>query len=194
MEAGAQTAQQPAEPPPPESEPVAAPQKFELSVEVGGAPVAASNAIGQSLASSKEFSKFSAAVGAAGLDEVFAGSAPLTVFAPLDKGFPALPKDLARVLTEPPASKESAALLRRIVFYHALAGKISAANLIDAIRRGGGAARFTTLEGEELTFRQNGLRIEITDARGAKALVAISDVSQKNGVIHVIDALLLPKS
>ncbi len=78
--------------------------------------------------------------------------------------------------------------------YHVLPGRYSAADLIAAIGKGGGQAAFKTLEAEDLTIRQDGRRLEVIDARGGRATVTVSDVNQKNGVIHVIDAVLLPKS
>ena len=73
-------------------------------------------------------------------------------------------------------------------------GKISAADFIAAVKKGGGEASYKTVEGEELTVKQNGRRLEIIDAKGDKSFVTIADVNQKNGVIHVVDTVLLPKS
>jgi uncharacterized surface protein with fasciclin (FAS1) repeats len=90
-----------------------------------------------------------------------------------------------------PENKEA---LTAVLTYHVIPGKISAAKFIAAIKKGGGEAMYKTVEGEELTVRQNGRRLEIIDAKGGKSFVTISDVNQSDGVIHVVDTVLMPKS
>jgi uncharacterized surface protein with fasciclin (FAS1) repeats len=81
-----------------------------------------------------------------------------------------------------------------VLTYHVTPGKVSAADFVAAVKKGGGETRYKTVEGEELTMRQDGRRLEIFDAKGGKSFVTIADVIQKNGVIHVVDTVLLPKS
>jgi uncharacterized surface protein with fasciclin (FAS1) repeats len=161
--------------------------KADLSVEVGGAAMSALATIIENAAASKDHTRFVAALKAAGLAETLEGPGPFTVFAPVNRAFEKLPDGAAGPFADP-------ANLQPVLAYHVLAGRHSAADFIAAIGKGGGAAAFPTLQGEPLTVRQDGRRIEIIDARGRKATVTISDVPQKNGVLHVIDAVLLPKS
>ncbi len=179
--------------PPKEGAPLAPGQanaEFELSVEVGGAPMIPSRSIIENASASKEHSRFVADAESVGLAQTLAGAGPFTVFAPVNKAFQNLPKDLGDQLSKP----ENISLLKQVLFYHVLAGKYCAADIIAAISAGAGKATFKTLEGGELILKQDGRRLEVFDANGGKAIVTISDVTQKNGVIHVIDAVLLPKS
>jgi uncharacterized surface protein with fasciclin (FAS1) repeats len=175
----------PASPTPPDS---IAP--FELSVEVGGAAMYPSRSIIENVAASKDHANFVAALKASGIAETLEGPGPFTVFAPVNRAFERLPDGAAELLLSP----QNAAALKPVLAYHVIAGRYSAADFIASIGKGGGKAAFPTLEGEDLTVRQDGRRLEIIDARGRKATVTISDVPQKNGVVHVIDAVLLPKS
>ncbi|VFU09500.1 Fasciclin [Methylocella tundrae] len=164
--------------------------EFDMSVEVGGAPMYASKTIIENAATSKDHTRFVADAETSGLAGTLAESGPFTVFAPVNRAFLNLPKATADALLKP----ENAAALKAVVAYHVLAGKFSAADFVAAIRKGEGKATFRTLEGEDLTIVQDGRRLQIIDARGDRAIVTISDVNQKNGVIHVIDTVLLPKS
>jgi hypothetical protein len=101
-----------------------------------------------------------------------------------------LPKGTVDNLLKP----ENKPTLTALLTYHVLPGKISAADFVAAVKKGGGEAMYKTVEGEELTIKQNGRRLEIIDAKGDKSFVTIADVNQKNGVIHVVDTVLLPKS
>jgi uncharacterized surface protein with fasciclin (FAS1) repeats len=182
----------PTEEPPKDGAPLAAEKAnadFELSVEVGGAPMAPSRNILENAALSKEHTRFVADAEAAGLAQTLTGGGPFTLFAPVNQAFQHLPKSLSDRLVRP----ENASILNQILSYHVLPGKYSAADFIAAIKAGGGKATFKTLEGDELSLRQDGRRLEILDSQGGRAIVTISDVNQKNGVIHVIDAVLLPK-
>ncbi|MGH6795682.1 MAG: fasciclin domain-containing protein, partial [Methylocella sp.] len=89
---------------------------------------------------------------------------------------------------------ENKAALTAVLAYHVIPGRISAADFVAAVQKGGGEATYKTVEGEELTVRQDGRRLEIIDARGDKSFVTTADVIQKNGVMHVVDTVLLPKS
>jgi uncharacterized surface protein with fasciclin (FAS1) repeats len=163
---------------------------FELSVEVGGAAMYPSRTIIENAAASKDHTNFVAALKAAGLSETLEGAGPFTVLAPVNRAFERLPDGMAELLLDP----QNVAALKPVLAYHVLAGRYSAADFIASISKAGGRAAFPTLDGEDLTVRQDGRRLEIIDARGRKATITISDVPQKNGVVHVIDAILLPKS
>lgn len=167
-----------------------APPNSGLAVEIGGEPMTAAHDIAENLAASREFTKFSSLVAAAGLMELFAGSGPFTLFVPLDKALEAAPEAIAGIAADPAPDPQGAALARRFILHHALAGKFSIAALLAAIRAGGGEARLATLAGDEARLRQNGLHIEISDAQGGAGVLVISNVAQKNGVIHVIDGPL----
>jgi uncharacterized surface protein with fasciclin (FAS1) repeats len=166
------------------------PSFAEMTTEVGGAPMYPSKNIIENAANSKDHTTLVAAVTAAGLVETLQGEGPFTVFAPVNKAFDKLPKGMGATLLKP----ENKATLIAVLTYHVIPGRISAADFVAAVKKGGGEATYKTVEGEELTVRQNGRRIEIIDAKGDKSFVMIADVIQKNGVIHVVDTVLLPKS
>jgi uncharacterized surface protein with fasciclin (FAS1) repeats len=162
----------------------------ETTVEVGGAPMYPSKNIVENAVNSKDHTTLVAAVKAAGLVATLQSDGPFTVFAPVNKAFEKLPAGTVDTLLKP----ENKATLTAVLTYHVLAGKYSAADLSDAVKKGGGKATFKTVEGEDLTVTQECRKIEITDAKGGKSAVTIADVNQKNGVIHVVDSVLLPKS
>jgi uncharacterized surface protein with fasciclin (FAS1) repeats len=162
----------------------------EMTVEVGGAPMYPSRDIIENAINSKDHTTLVAAVKAAGLVETLQGEGPFTVFAPVNKAFEKLPKGTVETLLKP----ENKAALTAVLTYHVIPGKISAADFVAAVKKGGGEAMYKTVEGQELTVRQDGRRLEIIDAKGHKSFVTIADVNQKNGVIHVVDAVLLPTS
>jgi uncharacterized surface protein with fasciclin (FAS1) repeats len=161
----------------------------ELTVEVGGSPMYPSKNIIENAANSKDLMTFVAAVKAADLVETLQGDGPFTVFAPVNKAFEKLPKSMLETFLKPENKPGLAAMLT----YHVIPGKISVADFMAAIKKGGGEASYKTVEGEVLTVKQNGRRLEIIDAKGDKAFVTIADVTQKNGVMHVVDTVLLPK-
>jgi uncharacterized surface protein with fasciclin (FAS1) repeats len=167
-----------------------APAFAEMTVEVGGAPMDPSKTIIENAFNSKDHTTFVAAIKAADLVETLQGDGPFTVFAPVNKAFEKLPKGTVETLLKP----ENKATLTAVLTHHVILGKISAANFVAAIKKGGGQAMYKTVEGEELTVKQNGRRLEIIDAKGDKSFVTIADVNQKNGVIHVVDTVLHPKS
>jgi uncharacterized surface protein with fasciclin (FAS1) repeats len=169
---------------------VLSPASAEMTVEVGGAPMSPSKNIIENASHSKDHTTLVAAVQAAGLVETLQGEGPFTFFAPVNKAFSKLPKGTVEELLKP----ENKAALTAVLTYHVIAGKISAADFIAAIKKGGGEAMYKTVEGEELTVRQDGRRLEIIDAKGNKSFVTIANVNQKNGVIHVVDSVLMPKS
>lgn len=162
----------------------------ELTIEVGGAPMRPSRTFIDNLAGSKDHTALVAAVRAAELVETFQGDGPFTLFAPVNKAFEKLPKGTLDTLLKP----ENKAALTALLTYHIIPGKYSAADFIDAIKKGGGKAALKTVEGEELTVEQDGRKLIIIDAKGGKAIVTIPDVNQKNGMIHVVDAVLSPRN
>jgi uncharacterized surface protein with fasciclin (FAS1) repeats len=167
-----------------------APAFAEMTVEVGGSPMYPSKNIIENAVNSKDHTTLIAAVKAADLVETLQGEGPFTVFAPGNKAFEKLPKSMVETLFKP----ENKATLTAVLTYHVIPGRISAADFVAAIKKGGGEATYKTAEGEELTLRQDGRRLEIIDAKGGNSFVTIADVNQKNGVIHVVDTVLMPKS
>jgi uncharacterized surface protein with fasciclin (FAS1) repeats len=161
----------------------------EMSVKVGGAPMYPSKNIVENAVNSKDHTTLVAAVKAAGLVETLEGPGPFTVFAPTNEAFAKLPKGTMETLVKP----ENKATLTAILTYHVIAGKLSSADLKAAIKAGGGKAMLKTVQGGSLTAEMKGKKIELIDAKGDKAWVAIADVNQSNGVIHVINTVLLPQ-
>lgn len=161
----------------------------EKSVTVGGAPMYPSKNIIENAVNSKDHTTLVAAVKAAGLVETLSGTGPFTVFAPTNSAFDKLPKGTVETLVKP----ENKATLTGILTYHVVAGNMSAQDLMKAIKDGGGKAKLTTVAGGTLTAMQKGKKIMLTDAKGGMATVTIPDVFQSNGVIHVIDTVLLPE-
>ncbi|QDK81836.1 fasciclin domain-containing protein [Spirosoma sp. KCTC 42546] len=160
----------------------------EKTVTVGGAPMYPSKNIIENAVNSKDHTTLVAAVKAAGLVETLSGPGPFTVFAPTNKAFDKLPKGTVETLVKP----ENKETLTKILTYHVVPGKMSAADLMKAIKDGGGKATLTTVSGGTLTAMQKGKKIELTDAKGGVSTVTIADVNQSNGVIHVIDTVLMP--
>lgn len=129
-----------------------------------------------------------AAVQAAGLVDTLKGSGPFTVFAPTNAAFDALPEGTVAGLLKP----ESKAQLTSVLTYHVVAGKVDAATLVGQINDGGGNATLTTVQGGTLRASLRGDSVVLTDAKGGQATVATADLMQSNGVIHVIDRVLMP--
>jgi uncharacterized surface protein with fasciclin (FAS1) repeats len=165
-------------------------QAQEKTVTVGGAPMYPSKNIVENAVNSKDHTTLVAAVKAAGLAETLSGKGPFTVFAPTNDAFAKLPAGTVDTLVKP----ESKATLTKILTYHVVPGDMKAAGLMKAIKDGGGKATLKTVAGDSLTAMQSGSTIEITDAKGGKSKVTIADVDQSNGVIHVIDTVLMPAS
>jgi len=160
----------------------------EKTVTVGGAPMYPSKNIIENAVNSKDHTTLVAAVKAAGLVETLSGPGPFTVFAPTNGAFDKLPKGTVETLVKP----ENKEMLTGILTYHVVSGKMSAEDLMKAIKDGGGKATLTTVAGGMLTAMQKGKKIVLTDAKGNNATVSIADVFQSNGVIHVIDTVLMP--
>jgi len=120
--------------------------------------------------------------------ETLSSKGPFTVFAPTNAAFDKLPKGTVETLVKP----ENKAMLTKILTYHVLAGNYSAKAIWEAVKKGGGKATMKTVEGENLTFWTKGKDLYVRDAKGHDAKVTIADVNQSNGVIHVIDTVLMP--
>ncbi len=155
---------------------------------VGGAAMYPTKNIIENAVNSKDHTTLVAAVKAAGLVETLSGKGPFTVFAPTNEAFAKLPAGTVDNLLKP----ENKSSLAGVLTYHVIAGKISAADVVAGIKKGGGKLSAKTVAGGELTFSLSGKKVQITDANGGKAYVTIADVNQSNGVIHVIDGVLLP--
>ena len=138
--------------------------------------------------SSKDHRTLVAAVKAAGLVDTLASGGPFTVFAPTDAAFERLPAGTVDTLLQP-ASRDR---LRAVLTYHVVPGKVTSADLVEAIRRNGGKASLKTVQGGTITASLSGGSVAITDASGGTAMVTRADLVQSNGVIHVTDAVSLP--
>lgn len=158
------------------------------TVMVGGSEMYPTRNIIENAINSKDHTTLVAAVKAAGLVETLQGTGPFTVFAPTNKAFDMLPKGTIDMLLKP----ENKAKLTSVLTYHVVAGKWSAGSLMDKVKQGNGKAMIKTIHGSELTVMQSGKNLWVVDAKGNKAMVTIGDVNQSNGVIHVIDKILMP--
>jgi uncharacterized surface protein with fasciclin (FAS1) repeats len=157
-------------------------------VTVGGAPMYANRNIVENAVNSQDHTTLVAAVQAAGLVETLSSPGPFTVFAPTNAAFAKLPAGTVDTLLKP----ENKSVLQGVLTYHVVPGRFTAADLSKAIQAGGGKATLTTAAGGTLTASMMGSRIMLTDAKGGMSHVTIGDVLQSNGVIHVVDAVLLP--
>jgi uncharacterized surface protein with fasciclin (FAS1) repeats len=160
----------------------------ETTVMVGGAPMYPSKNIIQNAVNSKDHTTLVAAVKAAGLVETLEGKGPFTVFAPTNDAFAKLPAGTVDTLLKP----ENKGTLTQVLTYHVVPGRITASDLMEMIKKGGGKAMLKTVEGEELTFEMKDGAIWVWDAKGDSAKITVKNVMQSNGVIHVIDTVLLP--
>ena len=158
------------------------------SVEVGGAAMYPSKNIIQNAVNSKDHTTLVAAVKAAGLVDTLSGNGPFTVFAPTNEAFAALPPGTVDSLLKP----ENKATLVKVLTYHVVPGRLTAHDLAMAVDNGGGNARLKTVEGDTLVVTRDGEGWAITDDKGDVAHVTIGNVMQSNGVIHVVDKVLMP--
>jgi len=164
-------------------------QMSEKTVTVGGAPMYPSKNIVENAVNSKDHTTLVAAVKAAGLVDTLEGAGPFTVFAPTNAAFAKLPAGTVDTLLKP----ENKATLTKVLTYHVVPGRMTAVSLMKAIKDGEGEARLKTVAGDTISVKQAGPgKLTITDAKGDVANVTIADVLQSNGVIHVIDTVLLP--
>jgi len=155
----------------------------EKTVMVGGAAMFPSKNIIQNAVNSKDHTTLVAAVKAAGLVETLEGKGPFTVFAPTNAAFGKLPAGTVDTLVKP----ENKPALTKILTYHVVPGRLEASSLTDG-------KKLKTVEGEELTVRASGGKVMIVDAKGGSSTVTIPNVNQSNGVIHVVDTVLMPAS
>lgn len=160
----------------------------EKTVMVGGAAMYPSKNIVENAVNSKDHTTLVAAVKAAGLVETLSSAGPFTVFAPTNAAFDKLPKGTVGNLVKP----ENKATLTSILTYHVVSGRMDSKMIMDKIKSGNGMFTAKTVNGEELTFMMKGKNLMLKDAKGGMAKVTIKDVYQKNGVIHVIDTVLMP--
>lgn len=161
----------------------------EKTVMVGGAPMYPSKNIIENAVNSKDHTTLVAAVKAAGLVDTLEGPGPFTVFAPTNTAFGKLPPGTVENLIKP----ENKTMLTGILTYHVVPGRMTAGALMKAVKQAGGMAKLKTVAGGELTVKQAGPgQLEIADAKGDIATITTADVLQSNGVIHVIDTVLLP--
>lgn len=159
------------------------------SVMVGGAAMYPTKNIIENAVNSKDHTTLVAAVKAAGLVETLQSKGPFTVFAPTNAAFNKLPKGTVETLLKP----ENLKTLQTILTYHVVAGKMNSSTIAKAIKMGKGQAMLKTVSGGTLTAWMKGKKLYITDENGNSAKVTIADVNQSNGVIHVVDAVVLPK-
>ncbi|MEO5735616.1 MAG: fasciclin domain-containing protein [Rubrivivax sp.] len=157
-------------------------------VMVGGAAMLPTRDIIDNAVNSKDHTTLVAAVKAAGLVQTLKGPGPFTVFAPTNEAFNVLPAGTVDSLLKP----ENKPKLTKILTYHVVSGRMDAKALMAAIHAGGGKAALRTVSGNTLTAMMAGNGIVLQDESGRKAMVTIADVNQSNGVIHVIDTVLLP--
>ena len=155
---------------------------------VGGAAMYPTKNIVENAVNSKDHTTLVAAVKAAGLVDTLMSAGPFTVFAPTNAAFAKLPAGTVETLVQP----ENKGTLTAILTYHVVAGRITSSSIATAIKAGRGKANLTTVQGGTLTARMVGKKLVLTDAKGGMSTVTIADVMQSNGVIHVIDSVLLP--
>lgn len=155
---------------------------------VGGAPMFADRDIVTNASTSQDHTTLVAAVQAAGLVDTLKGPGPFTVFAPTNAAFEKLPAGTVDGVLKPEMKDD----LAKVLTYHVVSGNVDAAALTQQIQAGGGSAMLKTVQGEELTAKADGGKVTLTDAKGNVATVTTADVRQSNGVIHVIDTVLMP--
>jgi uncharacterized surface protein with fasciclin (FAS1) repeats len=158
------------------------------TVMVGGAAMYPAKNIVENAVNSKDHTTLVAAVKAAGLVETLESPGPFTVFAPTNAAFNLLPSGTVETLLKP----ENKGQLTGVLTYHVVSGTLDSKALMDKVKMGNGIAMLTTVQGEQLTVMQKGKHLEVKDTKGNVAMVTIKDVYQKNGVIHVVDKVLMP--
>src|SRR5215210_8354979 len=155
---------------------------------VGGAAMYKTKNIVENAVNSKDHTTLVAAVQAAGLVDTLKSAGPFTVFAPVNSAFDKLPAGTVATLLKP----ENKDLLTKILTYHVVAGNADSKSIMKAIKKGNGKAEFKTVAGGTLTAMMEGSNLVLVDEKGGKSIVTIADVRQSNGVIHVVDSVLLP--
>ena len=155
---------------------------------VGGAAMYKTKNIVENAVNSADHTTLVAAVKAAGLVDTLASAGPFTVFAPTNAAFDRLPAGTVETLVKP----ENKATLTKILTYHVVAGNMDSKAIAKAIKKGNGKAELTTVAGGKLWASMEGKNLILMDEKGGKAMVTIADVKQSNGVIHVIDTIVMP--
>lgn len=155
---------------------------------VGGAAMYPTKNIVENASNASNLSTLVAAVKAAGLVDTLEGPGPFTVFAPTNDAFEKLPAGTVQTLLKP----ENKEMLTKVLTYHVIPGKVSAQQLVKQIKDNGGKATLKTVNGETLTASLEGKNVVLTDEKGGQSMVTTADVFQSNGVVHVINAVLLP--
>jgi uncharacterized surface protein with fasciclin (FAS1) repeats len=161
--------------------------QMEKTVMVGGAAMYPSKNIVENAVNSKDHTTLVAAVKAAGLVETLSSAGPFTVFAPTNEAFNLLPKGTVATLVKP----ENKAMLTGILTYHVVSGRLSSKDLMRMAKKGGSAAQLTTVAGGKLWVMRKGNQLWLKDEKGGMAQITIKDVNQSNGVIHVINKVLM---
>jgi uncharacterized surface protein with fasciclin (FAS1) repeats len=164
-----------------------APNTYAQTKMVGGAAMYPTKNIVENAVNSKDHTILVSAVKAAGLVETLESAGPFTVFAPTNEAFDKLPKGTVETLVKP----ENKATLTKILTYHVVAGRLSAADLMEKAKMGKG--ELTTVQGGKLWVKMEGKKLYLVDEKGGKSWVTIADVFQSNGVIHVVNTVLMPK-
>lgn len=155
---------------------------------VGGAAMYPTKNIVENAVNSKDHTTLVAAVKAAGLVETLESAGPFTVFAPTNEAFDKLPAGTVGELVKP----ENKATLTKILTYHVVAGRLSAADLMEKVKAGNGKAELKTVAGGTLTVLEKGKKLYLVDEKGGKSWITIADVFQSNGVIHVVNTVVMP--
>ncbi|CAN5167904.1 fasciclin domain-containing protein [soil metagenome] len=162
--------------------------QMQRTVMVGGAAMYPTKNIIQNAVNSADHTTLVAAVKAAGLVDVLSGTGPFTVFAPTNAAFNLLPAGTVETLVKP----ENKALLTSILTYHVVSGRLNSKNLMKMIKKANGVATLTTVAGGKLMVMRKGNMLMVKDAKGGVANITIKDVNQSNGVIHVVNRVLMP--
>jgi uncharacterized surface protein with fasciclin (FAS1) repeats len=155
---------------------------------VGGAAMYKTKDIVDNAVNSNDHTTLVAAVKAAGLVDTLKSKGPFTVFAPTNAAFEKLPAGTVETLLKP----ENKAMLTKVLTYHVVAGTYDSKSIMKAIKKGNGMATFTTVAGGKLMAKMNGSELVLTDEKGGMSRVTIANVRQSNGVIHVVDTVVLP--
>jgi uncharacterized surface protein with fasciclin (FAS1) repeats len=165
-----------------------APRTYGQTKMVGGAAMYPTKNIVENAVNSKDHTILVAAVKAAGLVETLESAGPFTVFAPTNEAFNKLPAGTVDNLVKP----ENKATLTKILTYHVVAGRMSSVELMAKIKEGNGKAELTTVQGGKLWVMRKGKKLYLKDEKGGESWITIADVNQSNGVIHVVNAVLMP--
>ena len=165
-----------------------APKTYAQTKMVGGAAMYPTKNIVENAVNSKDHTTLVAAVKAAGLVETLESAGPFTVFAPTNEAFNKLPAGTVDNLVKP----ENKSTLTKILTYHVVAGRLSSEDLMAKVKAGNGKTELTTVEGGKLWVMEKGKKLYLVDEKGGKSWITIADVNQSNGVIHVVNTVVMP--